>query len=33
MKEHENKQRRVTTFKKYKYHSYKALIFKKYNKR
>jgi len=33
IKEHENKQRKAITFKKYEYHSYKALIFTKYNKR
>lgn len=33
MKEHENKQIKAITFKKHKYHSYKALIFTKYNKR
>jgi hypothetical protein len=33
IKEHKSKQRKGITFKKYEYHSYKALIFIKYNKR
>jgi hypothetical protein len=32
MKEHENKQWRAIALKKYKYHSYNSLIFKKCNK-